>query len=50
MSFLYKRLAKLGKLAAKKDAESKYDDVPVLSLEELNDTRTDQQSNKEKEK
>ena len=49
MSFLYKRLAKIGKLAAKKEAESKYDDVPAVS-EELNDNRTDEQSNKEKEK
>lgn len=50
MSFLYKRLAKIGKLAAKKNTESKYDDVPTVSVEELNDSRTDEQSNKEEEK
>lgn len=49
MSFLYKRLAKIGKIAAKKD-ELKYNDLPALSLEELNNTRTDQQTNEATEK
>ena len=39
MSFLYKRLAKLGEIAAKKDIEQKYD-FSELSLEELNYIRT----------
>jgi len=49
MSFLYKRLAKVGKIAAIKDVKSK-DDISTLSLEELDDLRTDDQKNKAKEK
>ena len=39
MSFLYKRLAKLAEIAAKKDIEQKYDSSE-LKLEELNCIRT----------
>jgi hypothetical protein len=39
MSFLFKRLAKLGEIAAKKDIEQKYN-IPQLSSEELNYVRT----------
>lgn len=39
MSFLYKRLAKLGEIAVKKDIEQK-NDSSELTLEELNYIRT----------
>jgi hypothetical protein len=39
MSFLYKRLTKLGEIAAKKYIEQKYDSLE-LTLEELNYMRT----------